>query len=443
MLKLRRPGGLRFRLMAAFGIFTLAVIAASLIPVSYVVPFTEQHLVAENQYYTLKGMIDYDIAEGRNPRLIPIKRLYASRTEVNGVRLDPIPKAYRNVPEGYSEYETPQKASFLYRIDSGGVTYILETDQTEFEEIEQRLNVVIYVFAGIMLLLSLLLAWALARTVTRPLRELAREVRRCAESPDFRPLSVRTDNDEVGYLARVCESSLKRLHETLERERLFASDLSHELRTDLAVVSTTAELLEGTGGLAPRQSAQMQKISRAAAHMQLVTRALLSLVRTKGIQSAEADAVPLTRAARKVLERERSGLHGGRVRLELRDGTTSGGPLAPEGMVTLVLDNLVRNAVRYTDEGAVTVDLTDRGFRVTDDGHGIAEDELDKIFEPHYRGRGCRGAGMGIGLSIVSRICEREGWIVSAGRAPGRGACFSVLMRPGDKAPEEGRKESS
>ena len=427
--------GIRFRLMTAFGVFTFLVIGACMAALSFSIPFTESHLISENQYYTLKGIIEQDIGRGRPPRLIPIKKLYASVPEVNGIAIPLIPEAYREAPEGYSEFEDESHSAFLYRMEHAGVSYILETDQTEFEEIEHRLSRYVMLFAAAAFLLSLMLGWALGQMVTKPVRELAREVRRCAESPVFRPLAMKVEDDEVGYLAKTCERSMRQLHELLEQERLFASDLSHELRTDLAVVATTSELLEELGGLSARQLSQVKRIRASAMSMQRLVGALLSLSRGGSAAQADSSALPLAAIARKAageLLPEAAGKG-----LSLVFSTAPGeSPDVPEGLGFIVVSNLLRNAIRHTDSGEIALEADSRGLSVRDTGCGIPPDELQRIFAPFFRGRGAQGRGMGIGLSLVERICRREGWTISVRSEPGRGTRFRLDVR----ADGEGRR---
>lgn len=436
MLRFLRLGGLRGRLMAAFGVFTFLVIGACLLALSYSIPFTESHLISENQYYTLKGIIDQDLANGRPPRLIPIKKLYASVPEVNGIKIPLIPEAYKDVPEGFSEFEAADRSAFIYRMEQDGVSYVLETDQTEFEEIEHQLGFYVMLFAAAAFALSLLLGWVLGQTVTRPVRSLSREVKRCAESSVFTPLSVKVDDDEVGFLAKTCESSLMQLHEMLERERLFASDLSHELRTDLAVVATTSELLEEVGGLSPRQTAQVGRIRVSAKNMLRLVNALLALNRGAAVRMADNAQAPLSAIASSVASEFQSEAKKKGLELEFRE---AGGesPEVPEGLGLVVVSNLVRNALRYTETGAIWVLADASGVTVKDTGQGIPQDELQKIFAPFFRGSGARGRGMGIGLSLVARICEREGWTISVSSAPGKGTEFRLGIPRRESVPPD------
>lgn len=78
--------GLRARLMLVIGILAFVLTAGSIAAFSYAIEFTEDHLVSENQYYSLRGYIDSDIAHGKAPRLLPNKKLYADPSVVNGVK---------------------------------------------------------------------------------------------------------------------------------------------------------------------------------------------------------------------------------------------------------------------------------------------------------------------------------------------------------------------
>jgi signal transduction histidine kinase len=88
-------------------------------------------------------------------------------------------------------------------------------------------------------------------------------------------------------------------------------------------------------------------------------------------------------------------------------------------LATVVVDNLVDNAIRHAESGQVCVCLEDRRLVVSDTGKGIAEADLDRIFNRHYKGDGSDGAG--IGLSLVKRICDLRGWRIAIESRTGAG----------------------
>lgn len=100
-------------------------------------------------------------------------------------------------------------------------------------------------------------------------------------------------------------------------------------------------------------------------------------------------------------------------------------------MLATVAGNLVSNAISYTDQGSVRLIECEEGFRVEDTGIGIDESELEQIFAAFARGARApsRSAqGVGLGLSIVQRICERCGWRVTVRRAAQQGTVFCVEL---------------
>ncbi|MBI3311062.1 MAG: two-component system sensor histidine kinase QseC, partial [Serratia liquefaciens] len=102
---------------------------------------------------------------------------------------------------------------------------------------------------------------------------------------------------------------------------------------------------------------------------------------------------------------------------------------ADKQYVSMVLENLVDNAVRYTPAGGtVTVRLTERLLRVEDDGPGVTEEHLARLGERFYRPPGQEQTGSGLGLSIVQRIAGLHGLRVSFANRPEGGFVAQVLL---------------
>jgi len=96
-----------------------------------------------------------------------------------------------------------------------------------------------------------------------------------------------------------------------------------------------------------------------------------------------------------------------------------------------VMSNLLRNALHYTDSGTVRLVLVDGGFRVEDSGVGIPLADQERMFQPFVRGAEERGEGLGLGLSLVKRICAHQSWDVTVTPRPPQGSCFQVRMHDG------------
>ena len=95
-----------------------------------------------------------------------------------------------------------------------------------------------------------------------------------------------------------------------------------------------------------------------------------------------------------------------------------------------VMANLLRNALHYTAQGTVRLVLERDGFCIEDTGMGIPAHEQERIFQPFVRGSAARGEGLGLGLSLVKRICEHNGWNISSTSDGETGTCFKVSFQP-------------
>jgi signal transduction histidine kinase len=105
--------------------------------------------------------------------------------------------------------------------------------------------------------------------------------------------------------------------------------------------------------------------------------------------------------------------------------------IAPEAVIAVVLGNLVGNAVRYTTEGEVRVEVGLGEVQILDTGPGIAEEELPHVFDRHFRGRQTAGTkGSGLGLSIVKRLCDLYGWGLHFQNRSSGGLAVTVAFFP-------------
>ena len=93
----------------------------------------------------------------------------------------------------------------------------------------------------------------------------------------------------------------------------------------------------------------------------------------------------------------------------------------------LVVGNLLRNAVRYTESGFIRVGYASKRLAVADSGRGIGAEHIGRVFERFFRAEG-RAEGNGLGLAIVKRICDQYGWKIEVDSAPGGGSTFSITF---------------
>lgn len=238
------------------------------------------------------------------------------------------------------------------------------------------------------------------------------------------------------------DAELKRTNEELERasqlKSEFLSTMSHELRTPLNVIIGYLDLLEdgAFGALAVPQKEPVQRAGRSARDLFELITATLDLSRIDaGVFSLDWRPVELPGLVGALVVGARDlPMHPG---VELRWHVEPGLETleTDQRMLRLILRNLVGNALKFTEEGHVTITAERRGdgveFAVRDTGVGIPPEDRSKIFEPFHQLDGADGGeatGVGLGLHIVRRLVSLLGGDIELESEVGEGTTFRVWL---------------
>ena len=231
-------------------------------------------------------------------------------------------------------------------------------------------------------------------------------------------------NDEIGQLARVFSSYLNRMSAFIDREHSFTGDVSHELRTPLAIVQGVVELMEDDKQLDDKQHERIVRIGRANREMVNLTTALLLMARESSdeavVQTCDVcEVVSATIEMNRHLLSEKTSVNF----------VCNAHPaiVAESALLSIVVANLVRNAFMNTPSGVVSISVEDNEVTISDTGTGIRGEEMDKVFQRHFRGAGSTGSG--IGLSLVKRICDRYGWEITIDSTEGQGTSVQFVFK--------------
>ena len=291
-------------------------------------------------------------------------------------------------------------------------------------------------------LASGLVCFLLARYLTAPLDRL----RRATEHYATGDLSTRvaptlgTRRDEVAELARAFDHMAQRLQELMTLQRQLLSDVSHELRSPLARLQVALGLARQRSD--GRADSEFDRIERETERLNDLIGQLLSLARLEsGVTVAEREPVDLVELLASVASDADFEARAAHRRVEL-DGTTPATIQGDARLLHSALENIVRNAVRYTAEGtAVTLSLErDRGkpdrWRITirDQGPGVPEEMLPRLFEPFVRvgdARDRASGGYGLGLAIAQKAVRLHGGEVVARNEPAGGFSIAVVLPAG------------
>jgi two-component system, OmpR family, sensor kinase len=289
-------------------------------------------------------------------------------------------------------------------------------------EIDERVRRSWLAFAAVSFLILLVgsgVAWALASSLARPLRALAGSAARLGGG-DLSARADETGPPEVREVASALNRMAADLEATLAAQRDFVANASHQLRTPLTGLRLRLEAL----GDSTDARAALEEVDRLG---RLID-GLLRLARASTHEQT-GRKVDLVDQARDAADRWGPRAHEREQRIEVRaDGRAR--TFADPADVSAALDNLIENALVYSEAGArVLIEAFAEDSRaavaVEDDGPGIPREEVSRVAERFYRGRGVTSPGTGLGLAIVREIAERWGGDVDI-RSEGRGTRVTV-----------------
>jgi signal transduction histidine kinase len=275
---------------------------------------------------------------------------------------------------------------------------------------------------GLPLLLGVVagVTWGVTGRALRPVEGIRREMAAITASEDLaRRVPEPGTHDEIARLARTTNATLAALETSVERQRRFVADASHELRSPIASLRTQLEVAAAHPELLDLDGAVEDTV-----RLQHLAADLLLLARMDAGGRPAGSRVDLAALARE----EAAGRPGVTVDAEPAEVTGSRGQLGR------LLANLLDNARRHARE-RVTVTVRREGtwavLGVADDGDGVAEADRERIFERFVRLDAARSrddGGAGLGLAIARDVAVRHGGTLMAGAAPAGGALFELRV---------------
>ncbi|MEU1257322.1 HAMP domain-containing sensor histidine kinase [Streptomyces chartreusis] len=262
--------------------------------------------------------------------------------------------------------------------------------------------------------------WLVTRRALRPVEGIRGEMAAITASEDLaRRVPVPGTHDEVARLALTTNETLAALQTSVERQRRFVADASHELRSPIASLRTQLEV-----GVAHPELLDLDGAVEDTVRLQGLAADLLLLARLDAGERPGDARFDLGALAREQAEGRAD------VTVEARSAQVAGS----RGQVGRVLTNLLDNAARHA-RSAVTLTVRREGewavAAVADDGDGVAEADRERIFERFVRldeARSRDDGGAGLGLAIARDVAVRHGGTLTVGRAPAGGALFELRL---------------
>ena len=233
-------------------------------------------------------------------------------------------------------------------------------------------------------------------------------------------------NLEVDVMIDSIDSFAERLDTFIERERIFTRDASHELRTPIAVFKGSLDLLQRKSDRSEDDVKAFARMRRTVDDMEGLIETLLLLARGEEVERIHEirclnELIPgyVEQLAPMAAERGLDLSIDEQAQLWVK---------APSRVIQIILTNLLRNAINYTQQGSVIVRIRKNTISVIDTGIGMSPEELQHAFEPFYRGERSRASSMGhgLGLSIVRRLVHQFDWLIHVQSNVGKGTEVTI-----------------
>ena len=370
------------------------------------------------------GKVLYDTRE-TNDAL----REYSFYTEIVQALLgnDMFSSSYQN-----GAFRSRAASPVLYQNQIIGAVYAYEYDTEQASLLEGLQSNLLRLSAGIAVVM-LCLSGLLSRVMTRKIGRLLTAIRQVREGAYSHRAEVQ-GHDEIAQLAQEFNSLTDRLQTTENARRRFVSDASHELKTPLAAIRLLTDSILQTENI-DRETARefVTDIGQEAERLSRITEDLLQLTRLdNGVLEPPAvvDVLPVLEQVMRMMSLLAQERNTELTYRAAEDCTV----LATKDEIHQIIYNLVDNAVKYTPPGSTVQVTLARGgdtvvLTVEDNGVGIPEEDLPRIFERFYRvdkARSREAGGTGLGLAIISDTIQKRGGTVEAANRPGGGAIFTV-----------------
>ena len=260
-----------------------------------------------------------------------------------------------------------------------------------------------------LLILGSVIFW-LQTNLVHPIQHLAARLHSIDPSKEGERCPTSYKQKELLIIAQASNTHLERVEQFIKRERSLLDQASHEFRTPIAVIAGAVELLKQNALPEPSLPA-LGRIENAVADLSETMVALLYLAREPD-RSGEAEDVTVLHKLLPRLVHDHEHLLSGKD-VELRIGHVEDTYLiVPEAMLRIALSNLIRNATESTHVGLIEVSLENGVFSVIDSGTGFDPIEATRRFRESMRST-APSRGQGLGLFLITRICERFDWTLA------------------------------
>ena len=323
-----------------------------------------------------------------------------------------LPSYLRDLPRALDQVVVNDIEYDVIVRERGGQTFYFMLDEREQENYERQVLAVALVTLALVLGVSYWLCTAFIHAIVTPVTRLTHQIMELEKTGSGRlQIDEGRPQDEIYYLSKSVNFFNERIQNLLQRERDFSSDVAHELRTPLMGIQGAAENLPRIAALGGDTTELVDRIKRCCTQMTTMIEAFLHLARDGANLSEHLTAVNVDEVVAEQLALLRAIAIKRGILVQVHRSEVPTVKAIPS-VVSIVVGNLLKNALTYTNKKTIDVYLTAASMVVQDYGPGIDTALQSAMFERFVRGTHSDPRGAGIGLALVKRFCEIFRWTI-------------------------------
>lgn len=347
----------------------------------------------------------------------------------------PLTHSYVDIENGNKVGEGDDIHSFTdnaYDMPYG--SYYMPEINLNVDDARQTFSIYSYFYMSLVIIISMIVAYHLAGRAMNPISELNNEI----ETIDVKNLSKRITipqtKDEIENLSRSFNQLLIRLEQEFEKEKRFSANVAHELKTPLATIVTSSQVLKMNDTTTIDEYRENMDITlQSAQRISGVVDGLLMLNRS--YVNDQFESIDISQMLKGIIKEIELIYFEKNIMLtcDFNADMLMGNPI----LIYRAFFNLIENAYKYTEKkGSITItshsDENETTICISDTGIGIPSEDIENIFEPFYRADKSRSrkiAGAGLGLSIAKEILDLHKANISISSEKGRSTVVEVKFK--------------
>lgn len=395
----------KYHIYRQFFIFSLLIVITLLGLVELIYDDLEQQIVAlemkneQTHYLAIVGDV---------PKIWQTATTLSSFVPAHMENFSGLPRLFQGLPVPFSGGITSSDKEYWVEINRlpTGVLYVAR-DTTLIEQRETVFRFWLIAVGCIFVVISFVLALLSARRIGKPLSDLAQEIGRI--DPQHRAMRIAEDyrDHELSSIARAFNIYLNAMESYVIREQTLIGMASHELRTPIAVVSGALDILDERGTISEKDKKTVRRIRDAANEMSANVEAVLTLAKKPSTVDCST-RIRLNDAIQSAVQERVSAYPEDQTRILIASSEIDHEISGDASLVRILLRNLIQNALEHT-QSRVTLQQNEQGLLISDEGPGLPQNVRLQLGRrtplPSWHTN-----ESGLGLFIVTLVCERLGW---------------------------------